>query len=116
LLLKAERQLSNPLKVIQMKIDNSYNPSLAMLQGKKSSASKSADKAVEGSDSSEVKLSGVASSISTSSSESSAPVNSAKIAEIRAAIASGQFKINSGAIADRLLDTAKELVQTQRRA
>ncbi|MEY4592251.1 MAG: hypothetical protein RIR18_1146 [Pseudomonadota bacterium] len=99
-----------------MKIDNSYNPSLAMIASKKPAASKSADKTAEGSDSAEVKLSGLASSMSTSSSESAAPVNSAKIAELKAAIASGQFKINSGAIADRLLDTAKELVQTQRRA
>jgi negative regulator of flagellin synthesis FlgM len=99
-----------------MKIDSSYNSSLAMLNSAKASANKSANKTTEASDSSEVKLSGLASTLSTNSSDSAAPVNSSKIAELKAAIASGQFKINSGAIADRLLDTAKELIQTQRRA
>lgn len=98
-----------------MKIDSSYNPALSIVAGSKSGASKSTNKASEA-DSSEVKLSGLASSMSASSSESAAPVNSAKIAELRAAIASGQFKVNAGAIADRLVDTAKELIQTQRRA
>lgn len=45
-----------------------------------------------------------------------APVDSARIAEIKQAIAEGRFKINAGAIADGLIDTARGLLQAQRRA
>lgn len=45
-----------------------------------------------------------------------APVDSARIAEIKQAIAEGRFKINAGAIADGLIDTARSLLQAQRRA
>lgn len=51
-----------------------------------------------------------------SSSGSSAPIDSARIAEIKAAIAEGRFKINADAIADGLLDTARDLLQSQRKA
>lgn len=58
--------------------------------------------------------------ISTSSrlsgSGGSAPVDSARIAEIKAAIKEGRFTINPGAIADGLIDTARDLLQSQRRA
>lgn len=97
-----------------MKIDNSFNPAITLNNNARSSGSKQAAKASD-SPASEVKLSELASTLSSSASES-APINSAKIAELRQAIASGQFKINAGAIADRLVDTAKELIQTQRRA
>lgn len=43
-------------------------------------------------------------------------VNMARVKEIRAAIAEGRFEINASAIADRLISTARELVDTQRRA
>jgi len=99
-----------------MKIDNSYNPALSQAVSNKTTNPRNTEKATVGSDSAAVKLSGLASSMSASSAENSAPVSSARIAELRAAISSGQFKINSSAIADRLLDTAKELVQTQRKA
>lgn len=45
-----------------------------------------------------------------------APVNSARVQEIKEAIAQGKFKINPEAIAEKLLDTARELVTSQRRA
>ena len=45
-----------------------------------------------------------------------APVNSARIAEIKQAISEGRFKINADAIADGLIDTARSLLQSQRRA
>ncbi len=45
-----------------------------------------------------------------------APVDSARIAEIKLAIAEGRFKINAGAIADGLLDTARGLLLAQRKA
>lgn len=45
-----------------------------------------------------------------------APVDRARINEIKQAISEGRFSINAGAIADRLLATAKELVDSQRKA
>lgn len=44
------------------------------------------------------------------------PVNNVRIQEIKAAIAKGEFKINSGAIADRLIETARDLLKSDRQA
>lgn len=44
------------------------------------------------------------------------PVNSARIQEIKDAIAQGKFKINPDAIAGRLLETARDMINTQRQA
>lgn len=62
--------------------------------------------------------SGEAVHLSSASAELNAqsPVNSARVQEIRAAIAEGRFQINSGAIADRLLESARELVLSRQRA
>lgn len=40
------------------------------------------------------------------------PVNMARIQEIRQAISEGRFKINPEAIADRLIESARELVSS----
>lgn len=45
----------------------------------------------------------------------SAPVNAARIAEIKQAIAEGSFRINPKAIADSLIKTARELVESEQR-
>jgi len=42
-------------------------------------------------------------------------VDSAKVAEIKQAIAEGRFQINADAIADRLLDTVRELLEGYRK-
>jgi negative regulator of flagellin synthesis FlgM len=42
------------------------------------------------------------------------PVNAARIQEIKDAIAQGKFKINPDAIAGRLLETARDMINTQR--
>lgn len=44
------------------------------------------------------------------------PVNAVKIQEIKDAIAQGRFQINPEAIADGLLETARDLVNSQRKA
>ena len=61
----------------------------------------------------EVNLSSLASSMQTGEKP---PVNTARIQEIKDAIAHGKFKINSEAIADRLIETARDLVKGQRQA
>lgn len=44
------------------------------------------------------------------------PVNSAKVQEIKEAIAQGKFKINPEAIAGSLIETARDLLNSQRNA
>ncbi len=44
------------------------------------------------------------------------PVNASKIQEIKDAIAQGRFRINPEAIADSLIQTARDLVNSQRKA
>jgi len=62
----------------------------------------------------EVRLSAVSAVLATGSGES--VVDLGKVQEIRQAIAEGRFQINPGAIADRLIATARELVASQRQA
>lgn len=63
--------------------------------------------------SAEVRLSEVAAQLSAG--DNSAPINRAKIEEIKQAITEGRFKINPEAIADGLLDTSRQLIESQRR-
>ena len=44
------------------------------------------------------------------------PVNSARIQEIKDAISQGRFKINPEAIANGLIESARDLVNSQRKA
>ncbi|MDD3481921.1 flagellar biosynthesis anti-sigma factor FlgM [Azovibrio restrictus] len=44
------------------------------------------------------------------------PVNSSRVQEIKQAIAEGRFRVNPEAIADRLISTAQELINAQRKA
>lgn len=48
---------------------------------------------------------------STLQSSSGAPVNAAKIQEIKQAIAEGRFQINPEAIADSVIESARDLVK-----
>lgn len=41
-------------------------------------------------------------------------INTAKVAEIKQAISEGHFKVNPDVVADRLLETVKELIQNKR--
>ncbi|CAG4882170.1 Negative regulator of flagellin synthesis FlgM [Georgfuchsia toluolica] len=60
-------------------------------------------------DSVNVQLSSLSEQVQTVSA-SDGVIDTAQIAEIKQAIRDGRFKINSGAIADRLLDSVKELI------
>lgn len=64
--------------------------------------------------SSEVHLSEAAARLVASDDNES--VDSAKIAEIKQAISEGRFKINTGAIADGLLATARDMIVSRRQA
>lgn len=44
------------------------------------------------------------------------PVNAARIQEIKEAIAQGRFKVNPEAIADGLIQSARDLLDSQRKA
>lgn len=65
-------------------------------------------------DAAEVRLSALAGQLQAG--DADAPVDSARVAEIRQAIADGRFRIDTGAIADSLINTARELVAFQRKA
>ena len=60
----------------------------------------------------DVQLSSVAAQLAAS--ESEAPFDANRVAEIKQAISEGRFSINAGAIADRLIASAQELVGSQR--
>lgn len=64
-----------------------------------------------GSASDEVRLSDLASQLLATESES--PFDAGRVEEIKQAIAEGRFSINAGAIADRLIASARELVDSQ---
>lgn len=96
-----------------MKIDNTIKPmasgNVAEIRPRPAKeAAAGAGKATD------VQLSGLSSSMQSLG--ESASVDTAKVAEIKQAISEGRFTINVGAIADRLINTAQELIQSQRKA
>lgn len=90
-----------------MKIEQSTK--LTNTQLVKETRNASAKKA--GSASDEVQLSSLASQLLATESES--PFDAGRVEEIKQAIAEGRFSINAGAIADRLIASARELVDSQ---
>jgi len=90
-----------------MKIEQSTKLNTAQLV--KDSRSTSAKKT--GSASDDVQLSSLASQLAASESESA--FDTSRVEEIKQAITDGKFSINAGAIADRLIASAKELVDSQ---
>jgi len=88
-----------------MKIDSSYKPAAASLAPK----APTPPPATSASSAEAVSLSQLAGSLQASEKP---PVNSARIQEIKLAISEGRFKINPEAIADRLIESARELVNS----
>ncbi|MDR0234480.1 MAG: flagellar biosynthesis anti-sigma factor FlgM [Zoogloeaceae bacterium] len=88
-----------------MKVDTAYKftpqPPLSQPAAKQTDSNKSGTQ-VELSSSAQVKASG-------------APVDQGRIAEIKAAIAEGRFRVNPEAIADSLIRTAQEMIAVERR-
>lgn len=95
-----------------MKIDNSIKPT-GTPPGNRVKAQQRAEASASGASSDEVRLSSLAEELQAG--ETRPPIDSARVNEIKQAIAEGRFSINAGAIADRLIDTARELVSIQRR-
>lgn len=96
-----------------MKIDSNLKPIVPGNVGG-SRAKAEANSARTDSTAAEVRISTASAQLSGSG--SNAPIDSARIAEIKTAIAEGRFKINAGAIAEGLIDTARSFLQAQRKA
>lgn len=96
-----------------MKIDNSTKPLIAPASGTTKSRPKP-ESAATATAAEDVKLSPLAGQFQPG--EAAPPFDSARVQEIKQAIAEGRFAINAGAIADRLLDSARDLIGSQRRA
>lgn len=95
-----------------MKIDRSYSPPpTAAPASKPAKTSESARPASAASEA--VTLSD---SAKLAAAESSAPLDIARIEEIKQAIAEGRFKINASAIADRLIESARDILDTQKKS
>lgn len=92
-----------------MKIDSSYKPTTAPVAAR--AQPKTATETMSTAEA--VSLSPLA---GTLQGNEKPPVNSARIQEIKEAIAQGRFKINPETIAGRLLESARDMVSAQRRA
>lgn len=88
-----------------MKIDNSFKPTATGLASKPAPAQGASSSPAQDA----VSLSQVAGSLQASERP---PVNTARIQEIKAAISEGRFKINPEAIADRLIESARDLLNS----
>lgn len=88
-----------------MKIDNSFKPTATGLASKPAPAQGASSSPAQDA----VSLSQIAGSLQASERP---PVNTARIQEIKAAISEGRFKINPEAIADRLIESARDLLNS----
>lgn len=88
-----------------MKIDSSYKPSTAAPPPKAATTQAAPNAAPAEA----VSLSSLAGSLQGGDKP---PVNTARIQEIKQAISEGRFKINPEAIADRLIESARDLVNS----
>lgn len=86
-----------------MKIDSSYKPTTTSVPSKPTPAQTNANAPAQEA----VSLSQVAGSLQA---KEKPPVNAARIQEIRQAISEGRFKINPEAIADRLIESTRDLL------
>ena len=91
-----------------MKIDSNFKPT--PISGKTASPTRSTP--ARTSDSAEVHLS----EAGRMASDETGGVDAARVAEIKQAISEGRFKINTGAIADSLLATARDMIVSRRQA
>jgi negative regulator of flagellin synthesis FlgM len=93
-----------------MKIDSPFKPTPAPVSNRPATTRPNTSPAAS---TEAVSLSPLA---STMQGNEKPPINTARIQEIKAAISEGRFKINPEAIADSLIETARDLVNSQRKA
>lgn len=94
-----------------MKIEGSSKPVGApLVKDARSSSTRTSSTATD----SDVQLSSLATQLR--SADDGYTFDSARVAEIKQAIAEGRFTINAGAIADRLITSAKELMDSNKQA
>ena len=94
-----------------MKIESSTKPTGAPLLKETRAQSTGKASPASGDD---VQLSALSARLSTV--DDAQVFDSGRVSEIKQAISDGRFTINAGAIADRLIASAKELVDSQRQA
>ena len=94
-----------------MKIESSTKPvgDLRLNEMRLPAANKTAAAVSE-----EVQLSSLSAQLNASNGEQ--PFDAARVSEIKQAISEGRFSINAGAIADRLIASAEELVGSRHQA
>lgn len=95
---------------MDMKIEQTTKPNAAQVV--KETRGTSVRKPENTSD--DVRLSSLASQLLAS--ESAASFDAARVAEIKQAISEGKFSINADAIADRLIASARELIDSRHQA
>lgn len=109
----AVRPFEDPQKDHIVKIDSNFKP---LGSGGVSGNRPKADTAGARTSGPAAEVQISAASAQLAGASSGAPVDGARIAEIKLAISEGRFKINAEAIADGLIDTARDLLQSQRKA
>lgn len=92
-----------------MKIDSTYKPTTTPVANRP--APRTAQETSSSGES--VSLSQLAGSLQATEKP---PVNTARIQEIKDAISQGRFKVNPEAIADGLIQSARDLLDSQRKA
>ncbi len=100
-----------------MKIDKTTAPLPSAQIGELAPRSSNAKPAGSSESSTSVNLSAASANLRTiESGVSGTPsVNASKVAEIKQAIAEGRFQVNSGAVADSLINSVKDMISASQR-
>lgn len=99
---------SNPLPTPQSGEANSRNPAARSTGGSSAPAGSNETSVHLGS--STAQLRNIESSIA-----STPMIDAKKVAEIKQAMSEGRFRVNSGVVADRLIDTVRDLIAASKR-
>lgn len=101
-----------------MKIDKAMQPvnKISVNDGKKRVDTTSSSKSGQVSENTQVHISSQASQLRSAqgSPASGAVIDTARVQEIKQAISEGNFKVNPEVVADRLLETVRELIQSKK--
>jgi negative regulator of flagellin synthesis FlgM len=97
-----------------VKIDSTNPVTGASVSETRSRGTEKAAPAAQSNNVTDVRLSEA--SVGLQSSSEAAPFDVAQVTQIKQAIADGRFTINAGAIAERLVTSARELLDSQRQA